>query len=323
MRPAPRGIDAQTELPASLRTRKGWSRLFDLKRAPQPHLHQIEPTNQCVYACVMCPRRKMKRDVGRMELSLFRRVIDEVATFSEPTRSQEIELFHFGEALFHPQLEEMVGYAAERGLKTVLSVNAPEFDDDLARRLLARGPHKVIFSLDGPNQSSYSAARGDRADYERARRNIEGAVALRDHLGSDTRLVVRMILMRSHEELAPDFEQSWAERGVEVELRQFFPWNDPSMKELGDYDRYPPGMPCPFPWQHVVVQWNGDVVPCCRDYDATLRLGNVGEQSLVEIWNGAGYETFREQHRTGDYGDNRTCRDCMSLYYTPGRDEQG
>jgi radical SAM protein with 4Fe4S-binding SPASM domain len=304
------------KLPSALSSRKGWADLLEAKRAAQPHLHQIEPTNHCVYACVMCPRKKMTRSVGFMELDLFEKVIEEVATYREPIRSKEIELFHFGESLFHPQLDQMVRIASEKQLKVVLSVNPPQLSKELSERILKGNPYKIIFSLDGPKEQMYQKARGDIADYDRALREIETLIALRDQLGSSTRLVTRMILLKSHESSAATFLEKWEKKGVECELREFFPWGEPEMRELGDYKSYPPFMPCPFPWQYLVVQWNGDIVPCCRDYNATNVLGNARTQTLKEVWNSAAYEAFRDQHRTGHYGSNQTCEKCMSLYYT-------
>src|SRR6185369_15970913 len=138
------------QLPSALSSRSGWSEYLESKRSAEPFVHQIEPTNHCPYSCLMCPRsRHMTRPLGFMEMAVFRKVIDEIASFSEPVRSREIELFHFGESLLHPQLHEMVEYATERGLKTALSVNAPELTPERAERLLAARPARLIVSLDG------------------------------------------------------------------------------------------------------------------------------------------------------------------------------
>ena len=127
---------------------------------PEPHLHQIEPTNHCPYTCVMCPRsEKMNRKLGFMEMDLYTKVIDEVAGYSDAARSKEIELFHFGESLLHPGIADMVGYAADRALPITLSVNAPQLNPDLAAELLSRGAHKIIISLDGTDKESYRRIR--------------------------------------------------------------------------------------------------------------------------------------------------------------------
>ncbi len=90
------------------------------------------------------------------------------------------------------------------------------------------------------------------------------------------------------------------------------------MTPLGDFSMNPPFMPCRYPWEHLVVQWDGTVVPCCRDYNAENALGSVRRSSLREIWNGPGCEKLRRQHAAGEFVDNEICRRCTSLYYTTG-----
>jgi len=306
-------------LPSGLRTREGWADFFERQRPEEPHLHQIEPTNHCPYACVMCPRsEKMTRPLGFMAMDLFRKVIDEVAAFSGPSRGREIELFHFGESLLHPQIDAMVAYASGVGLNVVLSVNAPDLTADLARRLLAARPARLIVSLDGVDAETYRRLRGPRADFESALRNLHYLARWRRESASEIPVVVRMIELEANGDQVEAFTRRWAAEGLEPEIRGFFPWGEKGMVGLGRFQKYPPNMPCPFPWQHLVVQWNGDVVPCCRDYNARLVFGNVGRTTLREIWGGEPYRRFREQHRTGAFGDNRTCRECTEVYFTPG-----
>ena len=315
----PRRITKVSQLPASLRSRNGWVEYLELRRSAQPHLHQIEPTNHCPYTCIMCPRSdKMTRDLGFMDLDVYRRVIDEVATYDDSVRAKEIELFHFGESLLHPDFAEMVAHAASKDLLTTLSVNGPSLSQKRAEALIAANPFKIIISLDGHDEESYRNIRGPVANFEKARENIEAIIELHREANSETKLLVRMIEMRENEGQGEVFKREWEAKGIEVELRTFFPWTDPELADLGDFERYPPFMPCPFPWQYTVVQWDGSVVPCCRDYDGVNAVGNIHEQPLAEIWNGPRYTEFREQHRTGEYGDNTLCIECMSMYYNEG-----
>jgi MoaA/NifB/PqqE/SkfB family radical SAM enzyme len=43
---------------------------------------------------------------------------------------------------------------------------------------------------------------------------------------------------------------------------------------------------CPAPHDQFVVQWNGDVVYCCTDYEGHTRTANVFETSVEEVWRG-------------------------------------
>jgi len=52
---------------------------------------------------------------------------------------------------------------------------------------------------------------------------------------------------------------------------------------------------CYIGWIDARVRVNGDVAPCnlCE-----LPLGNLGQNSLPEIWNGPGFQQFRRRART-------------------------
>jgi hypothetical protein len=43
-----------------------------------------------------------------------------------------------------------------------------------------------------------------------------------------------------------------------------------------------------------VVQWNGDVVSCCTDYEGLTKTANVFASSIEEVWRG---ETRRARLR--------------------------
>jgi len=290
--------------------------MFELKRSEYPHLHQIEPTNACPYNCIMCPRGKhMKRPVGYIDIELFRKVMDEVAGYPDEVKKKEIELFHFGESLLHPDIAEMNAYTVAQGLNPVLSVNAIEMDLEMTEKLILGKAYKIIVSLDGFDAESFHQIRGRKIDYELAIENILACGELIKTHQSDTKLVVRMIAMAANAHKIPEFVEFWKDKGIEAEIREFFPWGEQEMEGLGDYNKYPPFMICPFAWQYVVVQWNGDVVACCRDYNAENVMGNVKDASLVEIWNGKDYKDFRKNMIIGDY-QNKICGPCMDLYYT-------
>jgi len=50
---------------------------------------------------------------------------------------------------------------------------------------------------------------------------------------------------------------------------------------------------------HIGVLANGDVIPCCLDNDAVMKLGNVKEQSLKEIVHGIRATDMREGFKVG------------------------
>jgi radical SAM protein with 4Fe4S-binding SPASM domain len=48
-------------------------------------------------------------------------------------------------------------------------------------------------------------------------------------------------------------------------------------------------------WHACVITWDGMVVPCCFDKDATHKLGNIKDgTSFKKIWQGEAYDRFRK-----------------------------
>jgi MoaA/NifB/PqqE/SkfB family radical SAM enzyme len=49
----------------------------------------------------------------------------------------------------------------------------------------------------------------------------------------------------------------------------------------GQQDTY-----CPAPHDQFVIQWNGDVVSCCTDYEGRTKTDNVFASSVEDVWRG-------------------------------------
>jgi len=62
-------------------------------------------------------------------------------------------------------------------------------------------------------------------------------------------------------------------------------------------------------WHSCVITWDGMVVPCCFDKDATHQLGDLKKQSFPELWHGEAYVNFRKMLLQGrDQID--ICKNC-------------
>jgi radical SAM protein with 4Fe4S-binding SPASM domain len=68
---------------------------------------------------------------------------------------------------------------------------------------------------------------------------------------------------------------------------------------------------CPAPYDQFVIQWNGDVVSCCTDYEGLTKTANVFASSIEEVWKS---ETVRQ--RKQDMLEGRlldVCARCQGL----------
>ncbi len=94
-----------------------------------------------------------------------RELIDELGAFGCP-----VLLLSGGEPLTRPDLPELARYAAERGLRVVVSTNGTLIDDGLAQRLGEAGVAYVGVSLDGLEPTN-DRFRGQQGAFKRA---VEG-----------------------------------------------------------------------------------------------------------------------------------------------------
>jgi radical SAM protein with 4Fe4S-binding SPASM domain len=66
---------------------------------------------------------------------------------------------------------------------------------------------------------------------------------------------------------------------------------------------------CRHPWQWILVSANGEVRPCCF---APRPIGNIGEASFEELWNGATMQQLRRDVLADRVGE--ICRDAPCKY---------
>ena len=62
-------------------------------------------------------------------------------------------------------------------------------------------------------------------------------------------------------------------------------------------------------WHSCVITWDGGIVPCCFDKDASYRMGTLKEKSFREIWNNAEYQSFRASLMK-DRKEIEICKNC-------------
>jgi len=282
----------------------------------------IEITNRCPLRCIMCARTSdMTRSQGDMDLPLFRKIIDELV-MCNPTwsKSVPVRLHGFGESLVHPQFDQFIRYAEDKGVCTCLSINPLVLTEDVRSRLLAAGPSLLYISLDGHNDETFEQIRGVRKAYDRSKANLLAFLAQKRQQASPSKIVVSMIDFPQNQESIKECEAYWSELdGVdEFRPKPFTTWDGNSAGVNRLTGIQPAGGPrniqatCKWPWISMTVLWDGDVVPCCNDFDKRYVFGNVRQQSLMTIWNGDRMRALRAEFASGVVA-NELCRDCTNL----------
>ncbi len=72
---------------------------------------------------------------------------------------------------------------------------------------------------------------------------------------------------------------------------------------------------CSLPLLKIMICYNGDIPLCCNDWDCEVKLGNIMERKLIDIWNCDIYRKYRYHHARGaDYGKHfALCYKCNQI----------
>jgi len=283
----------------------------------------IEPTTFCNLRCPECPSglRSFTRPTGMLDLEHFKSFTDEVH------RDLVYMLLYFqGEPFLNKQFLEMVTYASGKGIYTATSTNAHYLDDANAEATVRSGLSRLIISIDGTTQDTYSSYRVG-GNLDKVIKGTENILAWRKKLNSKTPAVFfQFLVVKPNEHQIPDILALGKKMGVDkvlLKTAQIYDYTNGSdlIPENTFYSRYRQNksgqweiknkLPnqCWKLWQGLEVTWDGKVLPCCFDKDAEFIMGELGKDKLPQIWNNKAYYSFRKQILAGR-DKIEMCRNC-------------
>lgn len=282
-----------------------------LKRPVQwgyPVSISFEPTTSCNLRCPECPSglRAFTRPTGMLQKDFFTRTIDEIH------RELLYLIFYFqGEPYLNPEFLDMVKYASGKGIYTATSTNAHYLNDENARKTVESGLDRLIISIDGTTQEVYQQYRvgGKLEKVIAGARNI---VKWKKQLNSRKPFVFfQFLVVQPNEHQMADVRKLAAEVGVDdvrFKTAQVYDYATdpnkliPANERYSRYYRKADGSYASknklvnrcWKMQHAnVITWDGLVVPCCFDKDATHRLGDLKTESFKSVWKNEEYRKFR------------------------------
>lgn len=274
----------------------------------------IEPTNLCNLHCLECPSgtRLLSRERGLIETDTFRKIIDQLSP-----DLHWLTFYFQGEPYLHSQFHEMVSYAKSKNIYVSTSTNGHFLNEINAISTVKAGIDRLIISLDGTDQESYSAYRKG-GSYEKVVQGITEIVNRKKSLNSGKPyIVIQFLVLKTNQHQISKIRQLGLDLGVnKVELKtaQFYEFakGNPLMTDIDRYSRYKRCISgsdntplykiknrlpnrCFRMWSSSVITWDGWVVSCCYDKDAGYKMGNLNDQSFNEIWTGQKYHDFRQK----------------------------
>ncbi|NDY55453.1 radical SAM protein [Desulfovibrio sulfodismutans] len=298
----------------------------------RPYLLKIEPSNICNMHCPYCHDGRSapgpgQRPYGRMTLGQFARVLDDAAPWLF-----KINLYGFGEPFLFPETFDMIRLAADRNIGVGVSSNMQLADPGLAQRMVSSGLETLIVSIHGATQASCARFMGG-GDLDLALGNVRAVIQARNEAGTALPFVDWQYCVTGFNAGEMDAARRLAlDIGVDQIrfIRPFLPKSAPpdwSWSGFPPIDENAERQGCPWLWRAAYINWDGGVLPCCRDVRKTANdFGDAFDPGISRLWNNDRFRAARRLVAKGVDADDGTarmagvmCAACPAVRGTRGR----
>lgn len=312
-----RCAEADSHRQAAAVTMDAWGGRAADGTAMLPTRVRIETSSACNLRCRHCTTGVAYRSTDRRLLKpeLFERVLRDLKGMEALV---SCVMYLGGEPMMNPHLEAMIRRVRDETSATQIHfvTNAMLVTEERCRALADCGVEKIIVSIDGRTPEENDAIRRG-SHYPTVRRNLN---LLRRHLEpAGVELAISNNILRRPDDPPAAVTPAFLIRdfpGLPIATNYAYKWPGwtQEAEETALAVEADPGRRrgfCCAPFTETVVRPNGDVTLCCYDISGIEVMGNLGQGSLEEIWNGERYRALRLAMMAGDEAAlPAVCRNC-------------
>lgn len=275
---------------------------------PFPREIQIELTTRDQLAeSLLRPRGPSVGVRGPMDVRLFNKAVTEIATHDDAL----IVLGGFGDPLLHPEFTKILTCCREAAVfGLAVRTNAIALSNDMCQALIDASVDIVEILLDSTQRKHYQQVHGcDQYDGV-----IENIGRLQEHRNKSKRPVPFVVptLIKAQETFdhLDSFFDHWVRTcgWAVIEGYSHHALQQPDRRVM---NMAPPvRQPCRQLRDRLTILADGTVTACDQDYAALRPVGNLQDQSIQEIWDGATLTTLRRAHQQQTLDADPLCAKC-------------
>ena len=271
-------------------------------------------SNRCNATCIWCPTSRGTNHNYDMPWETVKKIVDELAHPDYPFKTNMIHLSENGEALYNPDFLRICRYIKEKLPNTAVNLlsNFGMMSSKISKILLEENLLSSLqVNIDGHDAESYTAVKG--IPYDAVISNLIHFVNHRKTIDPNFDLCINVmpafeyavtvstLFKRPPDQVDGEVPYSDFDL-VETSLRNFIPddirirhskaglWAERKLVASGLAPRHPDTskLDCPMLTrveEEAFIAPNGDWYPCCLDDNQDLVLGNIVENTLLEVFN--------------------------------------
>ncbi len=292
-----------------------------LKAPGFPAMVHIPMSYVCNSECIHCPYSAKHSDIRKeykekgfsfMPFSMFKKAVDECGKHKALVR-----ITGAGEMFLHPQAGAFITYAKLVGCKVGIITNGSKVDELIADIILYNDIDLVEFSVDAMDKENYERIRVG-LKWDTLIKNIRYILDKRKEIGSKTRIIVSVVKQKLIEDKIDELEKFWYDFGADyVTIRKYLVFDVLKMRNSKDITPLTSdgSVPCPYPFERIEVNVNGEIKFCLEDIKSRVVLGHIDSMNIKEVWNGEYLNRVRKCMIEGKWDEIPYCRDCADRLY--------
>jgi radical SAM protein with 4Fe4S-binding SPASM domain len=283
----------------------------------------LEFTNLCNANCIFCPYSQQTRAHEQMPESVFKKAVADYVAIGGGSVDVTPTV---GDPLIHPKFVEWVRYlrALPKIDRITVTTNGILLDRHGFEEILDSGLSRINISLAGFDEAMYRRIYRN-SSYKKVLSNVTRLLEANSKRADPVPIFLCLRPDRPPKEVlgAPDLQPL-------MKYRPNFSFVTLFSRSGGKIDKLPEGMalapaekglksaPCRSTFLTLMVQSTGDVQACACEASVNapaLVVGNIEQESLLEIWRGERLRSLRESFTNGQL--NSTCASCDYSYIRP------
>ena len=266
----------------------------------------LELSARCNLQCIHCPHSETYKNfaIGDMPFEMAANILKQGA-IGEDGRAYSVKLQWRGESTLYSQLNNVIEIAHDLDYIDIMLNTNGNCKWGILESAIENGLTYLAFSIDGANKNDYLKIRKG-GNFELVMENLQGACKM---MKSYPRL--RVVLQATVMDSANPKELEKFVRilpdGCALKFRSAT-WRMNLIKKPEGLKR----QNCWQPWRRLLIDWQGNVCPCCASWDGHGKLGNVKDNSLQNIWRENIISEYRERLKDKSAWSFDPCKSCFS-----------
>lgn len=295
--------------------------LHELLPLDQPLRVLIDPSDVCNFRCNFCFQSQQDFKGSVMSLDTFRIIVEQIKEFERPINV--VHLYGLGEPLVNKNIAIFVKELKENKVakEVAITSNGSLLTHELSEKLVMAGLDRLSISLNGITDEHFKKNVNANVDFKKLYEEINYFYKIRNKTHLHVKINGECFTEEEKDKFVKMFVDCTDSINIDhvVNVWSGIQLTDDNTQKMYDndliqlnYENKNRKSVCPNMFYEILIHPNGNVSPCCVDYEYKKQnLGNIFYNSVKTLWNSKNLNKIRKQELLGDIVDYNICNSCV------------